>query len=138
MFKFADLFVPEAYRDAVFALCAAMCSKAEIGLKATGNGHDCHHQLAFAAEGEVLMTKWKTWRPWARCWTRTWWWCRAVADAGAAPQATAWTCWTAAMRGAMCWSFWHLPELMVFNDEAQPIHEFKRGRNHRGGEWQRA
>ena len=33
IFKFADLFVPEAYRDAVFGLCAAMCAaKAEIGL----------------------------------------------------------------------------------------------------------
>jgi type III restriction enzyme len=39
MAQFADLFIPEAHREAVFAFVRGnVCSKAEIGLKATGNG----------------------------------------------------------------------------------------------------
>ena len=37
--RFADLFIPDAYRDLVFAFVRGnVCSKNEIGLKATGNG----------------------------------------------------------------------------------------------------
>ena len=37
--QFADLFIPEAYREVVFAFVRGNeCSKNEIGLKATGNG----------------------------------------------------------------------------------------------------
>ena len=37
--RFADLFIPDAYRDAVFAFVRGnVCNKTEIGLKATGNG----------------------------------------------------------------------------------------------------
>jgi hypothetical protein len=37
--QFADLFIPESHRDAAFAFERGnVCSKNEIGLKATGNG----------------------------------------------------------------------------------------------------
>ena len=37
--QFADVFIPEAHRDAVFAFVRGnVCSKGEMGLKATGNG----------------------------------------------------------------------------------------------------
>jgi type III restriction enzyme len=43
------------------------------------------------------------------------------------------------MRAATCWSFWPgLPELMVFNDEAHHIHEFKREGETTEVEWQKS
>ena len=39
IFQFAELFIPEAYRDTMFAFVRGnVCNKNEIGLKATGNG----------------------------------------------------------------------------------------------------
>ncbi|MEO6319702.1 MAG: DEAD/DEAH box helicase family protein [Polaromonas sp.] len=54
MALFAELFIPEAWRDQVFGFVRGnVCNKTEIGLKATGNGqrHDCNCQLAFAGRG---------------------------------------------------------------------------------------
>ena len=55
MAKFADLFIPEAYRERVFAFVRGnVCSKNEIGLKATGNGMIAITNWHLLAEGDVV------------------------------------------------------------------------------------
>jgi type III restriction enzyme len=70
---------PRRYRDAVFAFVRGnVCSKAEIGLKATGNGMIAITNWHLLAEGEVPDDDVEDVEaPWARRWTRTRW-CRAV------------------------------------------------------------
>ena len=51
---FADLFIPDAHREAVFAFVRGnVCSKNEIGLKATGNGMIAITNWHLLAEGDV-------------------------------------------------------------------------------------
>lgn len=87
--RFADLFIPDVYRDGVFAFVRGnVCNKTEIGLKATGNNLDVLDRRC--ARGNVLEF----------------------------------------LAG--------LPELMVFNDEAHHIHEFKREGETTEVEWQKS
>ena len=54
MALFADLFIPEAHRDAVFAFVRGnVCSKGEVGLKATGNGMIAITNWHLLAEGDA-------------------------------------------------------------------------------------
>jgi type III restriction enzyme len=49
--KFADLFIPEAHREAVFAFVRGnVCGKRDWP-EGHGQRHDRHHQLAFAGRG---------------------------------------------------------------------------------------
>ena len=138
--KFADLFVPEAYRDAVFAFVRGnVCSKAEIGLKATGNGMIAITNWHLLAEGEVLDD--------------------TVEDVealgapldphlvvGAVLPLTPGRATGNSLdvldrryaRGNVLEFLANLPELMVFNDEAHHIHEFKREGETTEVEWQKS
>ena len=109
----------------------------EIGLKATGNGMIAITNWHLLAEGEVLDDDRGR---------------RGGLGAPLDPHLVVGAvlpltpgrdgqqpgCWTAAGRAAMCWSFWNLPELMVFNDEAHHIHEFKREGETTEVEWQKS
>ena len=140
VFKFADLFVPEAYRDAVFAFVRGnVCSKAEIGLKATGNGMIAITNWHLLAEGDVLDDE--------------------VEDVealgaplephlvvGAVLPLTPGRATGNSLdvldrryaRGNVLEFLAGLPELMVFNDEAHHIHEFKREGETTEVEWQKS
>lgn len=140
IFKFSDLFVPEAYRDAVFAFVRGnVCSKAEIGLKATGNGMIAITNWHLLAEGDVLED--------------------AVEDVealgapldphlvvGAVLPLTPGRATGNSLdvldrryaRGNVLEFLAGLPELMVFNDEAHHIHEFKREGEATEVEWQKS
>jgi len=142
IFKFADLFVPEAYRDAVFAFVRGnVCNKAEIGLKATGNGMIAITNWHLLAEGEGLDAL------------------DEVEDVealgapmephlvvGAVLPLTPGRATGNSLdvldrryaRGNVLEFLAGLPELMVFNDEAHHIHDFKREGETTEVEWQKS
>ena len=141
--KFADLFIPEAQREAVFAFVRGnVCAKDEIGLKATGNGMIAITNWHLLAEGDAAQD---------------------VEDAGAvvqtlgaAPPAHEVAAAVLPLapgraagnslevldrryaRGNVLEYLAGLPELMVFNDEAHHIHEFKREGEVTEVEWQKS
>ena len=144
MVLYAELFIPEAHRDAVFAFVRGnVCAKSDIGLKATGNG-------MIAITNWHLLTESDT--PEAVTDADT----DAVEALGAPlePQQV-----IAAVlplmpgratgksldvldrryaRGNVLEFLAGLPELMVFNDEAHHIHEFKREGEVTEVEWQKS
>ncbi|MEI2642173.1 MAG: hypothetical protein V9G10_07530 [Candidatus Nanopelagicales bacterium] len=70
--QFADLFIPEAHRDAVFAFVRGnVCSKAEIGLKATGNGMIAITNWHLLTEGEVAGRRGRSRSARAHRWSRS-------------------------------------------------------------------
>ncbi|MFZ2660713.1 MAG: DEAD/DEAH box helicase family protein [Rhodoferax sp.] len=139
IFKFADLFVPDAHRDLVFAFVRGnVCSKSEIGLKATGNGMIAITNWHLLNEGDVAENA------------------EEIEALGAPldpPQVI-----EAVLpltpgratgnsldvldrryaRGNVLEFLAGLPELMVFNDEAHHIHEFKREGESTEVEWQKS
>ena len=140
VFKFADLFVPEAYRDAVFAFVRGnVCSKAEIGLKATGNGMIAITNWHLLAEGDVLDDEVEDVEALG-----------APLDphlvVGAVLPLTPGRATGNSLdvldrryaRGNVLDFLAGLPELMVFNDEAHHIHEFKREGETTEVEWQKS
>ena len=142
VFKFADLFVPEAYRDAVFAFVRGnVCSKAEIGLKATGNGMIAITNWHLLNEGEGQDAA------------------EDIEDVealgapldphlvvgavlplmpGRATGNSLDVLDRRYARGNVLEFLAGLPELMVFNDEAHHIHEFKREGETTEVEWQKS
>lgn len=138
--KFADLFIPDAHRDAVFAFVRGnVCAKEEIGLKATGNGMIAITNWHLLAEGDAPDD--------------------AVEDVdapGAPPPAHEVAAAVLPLapgratgnslevldrryaRGNVLEFLAALPELMVFNDEAHHIHESKREGEVTEVEWQRS
>lgn len=140
VFKFADLFVPEAYRDAVFAFVRGnVCSKAEIGLKATGNGMIAITNWHLLAEGDVLDDEVEDVEALG-----------APLDphlvVGAVLPLTPGRATGNNLdvldrryaRGNVLEFLAGLPELMVFNDEAHHIHEFKKEGETTEVEWQKS
>lgn len=138
--KFADLFVPEAYRDAVFAFVRGnVCSKAEIGLKATGNGMIAITNWHLLAEGDVPEDDVEDVEALG-----------APLDPhlvmGAVLPLTPGRATGNSLdvldrryaRGNVLEFLAGLPELMVFNDEAHHIHEFKREGETTEVEWQKS
>ena len=140
--QFADLFIPEAHRDAVFAFVRGnVCSKGEIGLKATGNGMIAITNWHLLTDGDVSEEM-------------------EGADEIEAPGAPlpAHEVVAAVLplmpgratgnslgvldrryaRGNVLEFLAGLPELMVFNDEAHHIHEFKREGEVTEVEWQKS
>ncbi|PJC18169.1 MAG: restriction endonuclease subunit R [Comamonadaceae bacterium CG_4_9_14_0_8_um_filter_57_21] len=137
--KFADLFVPDAHRDAVFAFVRGnVCSKTDIGLKATGNGMIAITNWHLLNEGYVIEDV------------------AEVEALGAPPdpqqvihavlpltpgRATGNSLDVLDRRyarGNVLEFLAGLPELMVFNDEAHHIHEFKREGESTEVEWQKS
>ena len=140
--QFADLFIPEGHRDAVFAFVRGnVCNKTEIGLKATGNGMIAITNWHLLAEGDVIDDVEDV---------------DAVQAPGAPlePQQVV----KAVLplmpgratgnsldvldrryaRGNVLEFLAALPELMVFNDEAHHIHDFKREGETTEVEWQKS
>lgn len=140
--KFADLFIPEAQREAVFAFVRGnVFAKEEIGLKATGNGMIAITNWHLLAEGDTAEN---------------------VEDAdtvdapGAPPPAHEVASQVLPLapgratgnslevldrryaRGNVLEFLAALPELMVFNDEAHHIHEFRREGEVTEVEWQKS
>lgn len=140
--KFADLFIPESHREAVFAFVRGnVCAKEEIGLKATGNGMIAITNWHLLAEGDAADDV-------------------EDADAVEAPGALLPAHAVAAAvlplapgratgnslevldrryaRGNVLEFLAALPELMVFNDEAHHIHDLKREGEVTEVEWQKS
>lgn len=137
--KFADLFVPDAHRDAVFAFVRGnVCSKSEIGLKATGGGMIAITNWHLLNEGDVAEDV------------------EEVSALGAPPEPQQVVNAVLPLmpgratgnsldvldrryaRGNVLEFLAGLPELMVFNDEAHHIHEFKREGESTEVEWQKS
>ena len=142
--KFADLFIPEAHREAVFAFVRGnVCAKHEIGLKATGNGMIAITNWHLLAEGDAAADADGD----------------DVADvqalgadlpahevaAAVLPLAPGRATGNSLevldrryARGNVLEYLAALPELMVFNDEAHHIHDFKREGEVTEVEWQKS
>ena len=140
--RFADLFIPDAYRDTVFAFVRGnVCSKTEIGLKATGNGmiaitnwhllneSDTADEVEDAEEVQTLGAPLEP---------------QQVISAvlplmpGRATGNSLDVLDRRYARGNVLEFLASLPELMVFNDEAHHIHEFKREGETTEVEWQKS
>lgn len=137
--RYAELFIPESHRDAVFGFVRGnVCSKDEIGLKTTGNGMIAitnWHLLAEADDGEIMD---EVVAPGA-----------AVAPHAVIEALLPLTPGKSAgnsldvldrrhARGGVLDYLAGLSELMVFNDEAHHIHEVKREGETTEVEWQRS
>ena len=140
--QFADLFIPESHRDAVFAFVRGnVCSKSEIGLKATGNGMIAITNWHLLAEGDGVEDVEDL----------------DAVDAPGAPLEPQQVIRTVLplmpgratgnslevldrryARGNVLEFLAGLPELMVFNDEAHHIHDFKREGETTEVEWQKS
>lgn len=139
VYRYRDLFIPEAQRERVFAFVRGnTCKKEEIGLKATGNGliAICNWHLLNDAPKDEAEPEFST--P------------GALAEpkdivAGLLPltpgKATGNSLdvldrrWA---RGNVLAYLADLPDLMAFNDEAHHIHEFKREGEVTEVEWQKS
>ena len=140
VFKFADLFVPEAYRDAVFAFVRGnVCSKEEIGLKATGNGMIAITNWHLLAEGDMLDDEVEDVEALGAPMDP-----HLVVGAvlplmpGRATGNSLDVLDRRYARGNVLEFLAGLPELMVFNDEAHHIHEFKKEGETTEVEWQKS
>lgn len=137
--QFSDLFIPEAHREAVFAFVRGnVCSKAEIGLKATGNGMIAITNWHLLAEGELPDDVEEIEAPGAPLAPQQ------VINAvlpltpGRATGNSLDVLDRRYARGNVLEFLAGLPELMVFNDEAHHIHEFKREGETTEVEWQKS
>lgn len=137
--SFADLFIPEAYRENVFAFVRGnVCNKNEIGLKATGNGMIAITNWHLLTEGEIPDEMEELDAPGAPLEPQQ------VIDAvlpltpGRATGNSLDVLDRRYARGNVLEFLAGLPELMVFNDEAHHIHEFKREGEVTEVEWQKS
>ena len=141
IFQFAELFIPEAYRDTMFAFVRGnVCNKNEIGLKATGNGMIAitNWHLLTAGDSpedldiETIEAPGAPLEP------------QQVIEAdlplmpGRATGNSLEVLDRRYTRGNVLEFLAGLPELMVFNDEAHHIHEFKREGETTEVEWQKS
>ena len=139
MARFADLFIPDTFRETVFAFVRGnVCSKDEIGLKATGNGMIAvtnWHLLTDSdapEEIEEIQTLGAPLEP------------QQVINAvlplmpGRATGNSLDILDRRYARGNVLEFLAGLPDLMVFNDEAHHIHEFKREGETTEVEWQKS
>lgn len=140
--QFADLFIPETHRDAVFAFVRGnVCSKSEMGLKATGNGMiaitnwhlltdgDVSEEAEGVDEIEALGAPLPAHEVVAAVLPLT---------PGRATGNSLDVLDRRYARGNVLEFLVGLPELMVFNDEAHHIHEFKREGEVTEVEWQKS
>ncbi len=144
--QYAELFIPEAYRETVFGFVRGnVCSKTEIGLKATGNGMIAITNWHLLAEGDEAAESDEIADP-----------SEAITALGqdldpkrVISQVLPLTPGRASgnslevldrryARGNVLEFLSQLPELMVFNDEAHHIHDFKREGETTEVEWQKS
>ena len=139
MAQFADLFIPDVHREAVFAFVRGnVCSKAEIGLKATGNGMIAVTNWHLLAEGDAPEDVEEVEALGAPLPAH-----EVVAAVlplmpGRATGNSLDVLDRRYARGNVLEFLAGLPELMVFNDEAHHIHEFKREGEVTEVEWQKS
>ncbi|MDP2095755.1 MAG: DEAD/DEAH box helicase family protein [Hydrogenophaga sp.] len=138
--QFADLFIPETYRERVFAFVRGnVCSKNEIGLKATGNGMIAITNWHLLAEGEALDdTDEEVSAPGAPLPPEQVVHAVLPLTPGRATGNALDVLDRRWARGNVLAYLTELPELMVFNDEAHHIHEFKREGETTEVEWQKS
>ncbi|MDP4301732.1 DEAD/DEAH box helicase family protein [Leptothrix discophora] len=137
--RYAELFIPAAHRASVLAFVRGnVCSKSEIGLKATGNGMIAITNWHLLAEGDVedevpdVHAPGELPDP------------QRVVDAvlpltpGRAAGNSLDMLDRRYARGNVLAYLASLPELMVFNDEAHHIHEVRREGETTEVEWQKS
>lgn len=142
--QYAELFVPDAHRERVFGFVRGnVCNKSEIGLKTTGNGMIAitnWHLLADITEGGeyeideegMLAAPGQISEP-------------SIVIGGLLPLTPGKAVGNSLgvldrryARGNVLEFLAGLPDLMVFNDEAHHIHEFKREGETNEVEWQKS
>ena len=139
MAQFADLFIPETHREAVFAFVRGnVCSKNEIGLKATGNGMIAITNWHLLVEGDAPEAVEEVSAPGAPPDPQ-----QVIESVlplmpGRATGNSLEVLDRRYARGNVLEFLAGLPELMVFNDEAHHIHEFKREGETTEVEWQKS
>ena len=138
--KFADLFIPEAYRDVVFGFVRGnVCGKAEIGLKATGNGMIAITNWHLLAEGDDAAEDLdEVSAPGAELDPKEVVNKVLPLTPGRATGNSLDVLDRRYARGNVLEFLTQLPELMVFNDEAHHIHDFKREGETTEVEWQKS
>ncbi|HEU0282629.1 MAG TPA: DEAD/DEAH box helicase family protein [Gallionella sp.] len=137
--RYAELFIPEPYREQVYGFVSGnVCTKEEIGLKATGNGMIAianWHALAEAEEEEAeieMDAPGATTEP------------HAVVNSllpvmpGKSTGNSLEVLDQRYARGGLLDFLSDLPELLVFNDEAHHIHEIKKEGESSEVEWQKS
>ncbi len=137
--KFAELFIPESYRDQVFGFVQHnVCDKNNIGLKATGNGMIAMANWHLLAEVDEVFDEAEFATPGATPPPE-----RVVSAVlpltpGRATGNSLDALDRRYARGNVLEFLAALPELMVFNDEAHHIHEVKKEGESTEVEWQRS
>ena len=136
---FAELFIPEAYREQVFGFVRGnVCDKDNIGLKATGNGMIAIANWHLLADTEELESEEEIVAPGAMPEPQ-----QVIAAVlpltpGRATGNSLDVLDRHYARGNVLEFLAKLPDLMVFNDEAHHIHEFKREGETTEVEWQKS
>lgn len=139
VFRFADLFIPEQCRESVFGFVRGnVCSKAEIGLKATGNGMIAITNWHLLSEVEEELPDEEMIAPAADCAPEL-----VVSSVlplmpGRATGNSLEVLDRRYARGNVLEFLAQLPDLMVFNDEAHHIHEVKKEGETTEVEWQKS
>ena len=142
MALFAELFIPEIWRDQVFGFVRGnVCNKTEIGLKATGNGMIAIANWHLLAEGDEVQDPddaEEITAPGAPLAPEQI--IKAVLPLmpGRATGNSLDVLDRRYARGNVLEFLAQLPELMVFNDEAHHIHEIKREGESTEVEWQKS
>ena len=137
--QFAGLFIPEAYREQVFGFVRGnVCSKSEIGLKATGNGMIAIANWHLLADTEELESEEEIVAPGAMPEPQ-----QVIAAVlpltpGRATGNSLDMLDRRYARGNVLEFLVGLPDLMVFNDEAHHIHELKKEGETSEVEWQKS
>ncbi len=137
--QFAELFIPEAYRELVFGFVRGnVCSKTEIGLKATGNGMIAIANWHLLVEVDELESDEEIAAPGAMLEPQ-----QVIAAVlpltpGRATGNSLDMLDRRYARGNVLEFLVGLPDLMVFNDEAHHIHELKKEGETSEVEWQKS
>ena len=137
--QFSDLFIPEQYRELVFGFVRGnVCSKAEIGLKATGNGMIAITNWHLLSEVEEELPEDDMLAPAVDVAPES------IVNAvlpltpGRATGNSLDVLDRRYARGNVLDFLAELPDLMVFNDEAHHIHEVKKEGESTEVEWQKS
>jgi len=137
--QFAGLFIPEAHRELVFGFVRGnVCSKSEIGLKATGNGMIAIANWHLLADVEELESEEEIAAPGAMLEPQ-----QVIAavlplSPGRATGNSLDMLDRRYARGNVLEFLAGLPDLLVFNDEAHHIHELKKEGETSEVEWQKS
>jgi type III restriction enzyme len=141
--QFAELFIPEQYRESVFGFVRGnVCNKAEIGLKATGNGMIGITNWHLLSEVEVELSDEEftddLLAPAANVSPEEIIKAVLPLSPGKATGNSLDVLDRRYARGNVLDFLANLPELMVFNDEAHHIHEIKKEGESTEVEWQKS